>query len=76
VIPDDSVEATDVEKDICIDCGTGMDKPRPVQINAFMVAQPLSLCPRCDEAWRWRKQICVPLCPYHKPLWRPTVSCR
>lgn len=67
---DESAEETEVEQDICIDCGTGIDKPKPVQINAFMLAQPLSLCPRCDEVWRWRGQICKPR-PYQLPLWRP-----
>lgn len=67
---DESVEATEVEKDICIDCGTGIDKPMPVQITAFIMAQPLSLCPPCDESLRWREQICVRR-PYQLPLWRP-----
>lgn len=60
----------EVEKDICIDCGNGIDKPKPVQVTPFMLMQPLSLCPRCDEVWRWRGQICVERCPYRKPLWR------
>ena len=65
------LDETDVEKDICIDCGTGIDKPKLVVINPMMAYQPRSLCPRCEETWRWREQICVERRPYRLPLWRP-----
>lgn len=69
---DDTTTETElVEKDICIDCGTGIDKPKPVQLNPFMSMQPCSLCTRCEERWRWRQQICVARRPYQVPLWRP-----
>jgi len=67
---DESAETTEVEKDICIDCGAGIDKPTPVQVAPHLFMTPLSLCPRCDESWRWRGQICKPR-PYQLPLWRP-----
>jgi hypothetical protein len=54
---------TEVEKDICLACGTGIEKPATVQ-TLFGLFVLLSLCPRCEEAWRWRSQICVQRCPY------------
>lgn len=68
---DESAEATEVEKDICIDCGSSVNKPPPIQLNPFISLQPRSLCKRCEDAWRWREQICVRR-PYQLPLWRPT----
>ena len=67
---DPDIMEQEFEKDICIDCGVGIDKPKPVQIHPFFMAYPLSLCLRCNESWRWRGQICKPR-PYQVPLWRP-----